>query len=89
MDKETLEKIKLIHKNATFNSTIYSYVSAITEMFLAHPSKLLETCETLGLTEEELIDMLKSPSFSSVTLLDEIMDINISRVISKDTTLGR
>lgn len=89
MDKVIQEKLRLIRKTAVFNNTLYSYVSTIAEIFLANPSKLVETCDTLGLTEDELIDILKSPTFSNIALLDEVVDISMTKIEEKTTVRGR
>ena len=89
MDRKTLEKMRIVHKTAVFNNTLYSYVSAIAKMFLTNPSRITETCDALGLTEEELFAILAAPTFSSMSLLDEIVEMNTPQVKNSNTLLGR
>lgn len=73
-------KLKEIRKKAVSAKTLSSYVAVLSDMFLENMELFTKTCEELGMTEEELLDVLNNASLSNMGLLDEMIQINVNHL---------
>lgn len=86
MEGKIQEKLKSLNKNAVLFGTLYSYVESITEMFLSDPEAFYSTCDKLGISLEEMLELLSTANLNNIALFDEIMDMNAKK---DENVLGR
>ena len=72
MEIKILEQLKRINKEAILNKSFYSYTTYISGSLLTNDGLLEKICSKYGITEEDLLQMLCNPSYSNLSLLDEM-----------------
>ena len=71
-----IKKLKEIRKKAVSVQTLSSYVAVLSDLFINRIDLFTKTCSELGLTEEEVLDILNNPTLGNIGLLDEMVNIN-------------
>ena len=87
-----INKLKEIRKKAVSAQTLDSYVVALSDLFINRIDLFTKTCGDLGITEEELLDILNNPTLNNIGLLDEMININkddSKKVAGRQNKIGR
>jgi DNA phosphorothioation-dependent restriction protein DptG len=92
MLSDYIKKLKEIRKKAVSAQTLNSYVAVLSDLFINRIDLFTKTCSELGLTEEELLDILNNATLSNIGLLDEMININmdaLKKVPGRQNKIGR
>ncbi len=72
METKIVEQLKQINKEAIVKKSFYSYTTFISDALLNKEGLFESVCLNHGINEEDLLQILKQPSYANISLLDEL-----------------
>lgn len=77
-------RLATIKKQAVTAKTLNSYVAVLSELFLNNLDLFYENCMELGITEEEMFELLGNPALANLPFLDELVKKNAKQILEDD-----
>lgn len=85
MENKIRTKLIEIKKNSAITKTTMSYVNTISELFLEDITLFEYICELYGLTDDELLELLRDCDYKYIAFLDEMLhDIEEKKMSNKE-----